>query len=108
MRASATAASAACCSRTPTTASSASPSDSVVGLVSFDDAGVSMQPRWTSAAPALNTTLATAGGWAFAGSTQFVASAIDGGLIMSPGWLDDAGVPLRVQERMNLMTRDRA
>jgi hypothetical protein len=80
----------------------------VAGYVAFDDAGLAADPRWSKVAPPLTTTLATGGGFAFAGSTQFVASAGDGGLIMSPGWLDDAGQPLRVQERVSLVSRDRA
>lgn len=80
----------------------------VVGYVAFDDAGLGVEPKWTAAAAPLTQTLATGSGYAFAGSTQFVGSAADAGLIISPSWLDDAGMPLRVQERFSLLSRERA
>ncbi len=84
-------------------------SSDLAGFVPFDeDGGRLLEPTWTAVAPAVTTTLATAGGVALAGSSQFVASAPDAGVIPSPSWLDDAGVPLRVQERITLMARDRA
>lgn len=83
-------------------------SPTLAGYVAFDDAGQALEPGWAVAAPALTTTLATSGGYAFAGSTQFIASASDAGLIVSPSWLDDAGQPLRVQDRVSLLSRDRA
>jgi hypothetical protein len=80
----------------------------VAGYIAFDDAGTAAPPRWSSIAPPLTTTLATGGGFAFVGSTQFIASAYDGGVIMNPSWLDDAGQPLKVQERMSLVSSERA
>ncbi|MBK7862037.1 MAG: hypothetical protein IPJ65_26140 [Archangiaceae bacterium] len=80
----------------------------VVGYLEVDDAGRAGEPRWSPATAPLTDTLATGGGFAFGGATQFVASAPDAGLIPAVGWLDDAGQPLRVQERFSLVSQQRA
>ncbi len=82
-------------------------SDTLAGYIAIGDAGL-LEPRWFATAPALTDTLATGSGFAVAGSAQFIASAPDAGLVTSPAWLDDAGMPLRVQERFNLAAQGRA
>jgi len=80
----------------------------LAGFVEAGDGGVLAEPRWFATAPSATGTLATASGYALVGSTQFIGSAPDAGLIASPGWLDDAGQPLRVHERFNLLSQGRA
>lgn len=75
-----------------------------LGVVMFDDAGLALAPQWQDTPDAATLTLAATQGVAFAGNTYLS----DAGFLHAQNWVDDAGIPLRVQERFTLLAQNRA